>query len=286
MQRFLSMLGSPQKRLPPVIHVAGTNGKGSLLAYLQTILEAAGYTAHRYTSPHLVEFRERIMLHGKPIENAYLQTLLKHVAAVLPQQPATFFEATTALAFLAFSEKPADILLLETGMGGRLDATNVIDKPLLTAITPISLDHMEYLGDTIAKIAGEKAGIIKRGVPCVVGRQIGRRCKSSPAQGGKTGRAALSLWGMNGNCMAKERAFTNRAKRTLALHPSLAGASSIRQCGNRRCLHRTAATIFHQRCAYRPGIGVSRVAGAAAAAGAGVCRDTPRGYGAVARRRP
>src|SRR3984957_15973622 len=126
MQRFLSLLGSPHKRLPPVIHVAGTNGKGSLIAYLQAIFEAAGYKTHRYISPHLVHFRERIVLAGGEIDNGYLETILKHVAALLPSQPATFFEATTAAAFLAFSERKADVLLMETGMGGRLDATNVI----------------------------------------------------------------------------------------------------------------------------------------------------------------
>lgn len=171
MYRLLTMLGNPHKRLPPVIHVAGTNGKGSLLAYLKAIFEARGLRVHRYTSPHLVRFSERIVLAGKEIENNYLESIIKHVAPLLQQQPATFFEATTALAFLAFAEKPADILLLETGMGGRLDATNVIDKPLLTAITPISFDHTEFLGTTLSAIAAEKAGIIKHGVPCVIGRQ-------------------------------------------------------------------------------------------------------------------
>jgi dihydrofolate synthase/folylpolyglutamate synthase len=171
MHRLLAMLGSPHKRLPPVIHVAGTNGKGSLLANLKAMFEAAGYKVHRYTSPHLVHFRERIVLSGEEITDEHLMRLLSHAAPILQQQPATFFEATTALAFLAFAEKKADILLLETGMGGRLDATNVVDKPLLTAITPIAFDHMEFLGTTIQKIAGEKAGIIKQGVPCVIGRQ-------------------------------------------------------------------------------------------------------------------
>lgn len=171
MLRLLSLLGNPHKRLPPVIHVAGTNGKGSLIVYLHGILEAAGYRVHRYTSPHLVRFSERILLQGKEIENVAMERLLRHLAPVLAAQPVTFFEATTAAAFLAFSETPADVLLLETGMGGRLDATNVIDKPILTAITPIALDHTEFLGNTLAKIATEKGGIIKRGVPCVVGRQ-------------------------------------------------------------------------------------------------------------------
>lgn len=171
MQRLLSLLGNPHKRLPPVLHVAGTNGKGSLIAYLRAIFEAAGLRVHVYTSPHLAQFRERIVIAGKMIENAHLESLAHHVARILPQQPATYFEAATAFAFLAFAEKPADILLLETGLGGRLDATNVIDKPLLTAITPVSFDHTEFLGNTLAKIAGEKAGILKKEVPCVIGRQ-------------------------------------------------------------------------------------------------------------------
>jgi dihydrofolate synthase/folylpolyglutamate synthase len=171
MHRLLAMLGNPHKRLPPVIHVAGTNGKGSLLANLQSILQVGGYRVHKYTSPHLVRFRERIVLNGKEIDDAYIVNIVKHVSSVLQSQPATFFEATTAAAFLAFAEIPADVLLLETGMGGRLDATNVIDKPVLTAITPIAFDHTEYLGKTLAAIAGEKAGIIKYGVPCVISRQ-------------------------------------------------------------------------------------------------------------------
>lgn len=172
MARLLSLLGNPHKRLPPVIHVAGTNGKGSLVVYLHHILEAAGYRVHRYTSPHLVHFNERILLQGKPIENAAIEKLFRHISPTLQQQQATFFEAVTAAAFVAFSEKPADVLLLETGLGGRLDATNVVEKPVATAITPISMDHTEYLGDTLAKITSEKVGIIKRGVPCVVGRQL------------------------------------------------------------------------------------------------------------------
>jgi dihydrofolate synthase/folylpolyglutamate synthase len=172
MHRLLAMIGSPNKRLPPVIHVAGTNGKGSLIANLRAILEQAGYRVHVYTSPHLVHFRERIVLAGKEIEDAYMVKLCQYLAPTLASQPATFFEATTALAFLAFAEHKADVLLLETGMGGRLDATNVIEKPLLTVITPISFDHMEYLGNSITAIAAEKAGILKHAVPCVVGRQL------------------------------------------------------------------------------------------------------------------
>lgn len=221
--RLLSLAGSPHKRLPPVIHVAGTNGKGSLLAYLQAVFEAAGYSAHRYTSPHLVEFRERIILRGKPIDNAYLQTILKHVASFLPSQPATFFEATTVMAFLAFAEKPADVLLLETGVGGRLDATNLVEKPILTAITPISFDHCEYLGDTIAKIAFEKAGILKKNVPCVVGRQQDEATQVIVKQAEKMA-APLSCFGQEWELRWQgDTAVYHSAKRTLPIAPSLAG---------------------------------------------------------------
>ncbi len=171
MLRLLAILRNPQKRLPPVIHIAGTNGKGSTLAYLQAIFEAAGYRVHRYTSPHLVHFRERIILQGKEIDNVNIEKIFRYISPALQQQQVTFFEAITAAAFVAFAEKPADILLLETGLGGLLDATNVIEKPLATIITPIAFDHTEFLGDTIVKISGEKAGIIKRGVPCIIGRQ-------------------------------------------------------------------------------------------------------------------
>lgn len=168
---LLAALGNPQERLPPVLHVAGTNGKGSTLAYLKAMLEAGGYRVHRYTSPHLVRFNERIVLAGQEIADDYLLSLLQRLEVVCRHQPATGFEATTALAFMAFSEVPADILLLETGLGGRLDATNILSSPLLTCITPVSMDHMDYLGNDLATIAGEKAGILKKGVPCVVAPQ-------------------------------------------------------------------------------------------------------------------
>lgn len=219
MHRLLAMLGSPHKRLPPVIHVAGTNGKGSLLAYMKAILEISGLRVHRYTSPHLVRFSERIELAGKEISNAYLESLLRHVAPVLQQQPATFFEATTALAFLAFAEKPADILLLETGMGGRLDATNVIEKPLLTAITPVSFDHTEYLGDTLAKIAGEKAGILKKNISCVVGCQQPEALQVIEAQAQPLQAPLYRL----GQEWQVEKGRYQSPKRSLQFSPALAG---------------------------------------------------------------
>lgn len=171
LRRLLTALGNPQDRLPSTIHIAGTNGKGSSAAFLKAMCEAAGERVHVYTSPHLVRFNERIVLAGKEVEDARLLAALERVEAANAGQPLTFFEATTAAAFILFSETPADRLILEVGLGGRLDATNVVENPAVTLITPVSYDHQAYLGDTLEKIAGEKAGIIKRGVPCVVGPQ-------------------------------------------------------------------------------------------------------------------
>ncbi len=174
-ERLLATLGHPERRLPPVVHVAGTNGKGSLIAFLRAIAEAQGVRVHVYTSPHLVHFHERIVLAGPgggaPIEEAVLVECLARAEAANSGELVTLFEITTAAAFLAFADVPADLLLLETGLGGRLDATNVVEKPLATAITPISIDHVSFLGDTLAAIAGEKAGILKPSVPCIVARQ-------------------------------------------------------------------------------------------------------------------
>lgn len=171
-RELLDRLGNPETKIPPVIHVAGTNGKGSTIAFLKAILQDAGYKVHRYTSPHLVDFNERIELSGEPISDQYLHEITEQTRIACGDLQTTFFEGTTAAAFLAFSKTPADIVLLETGMGGRLDATNVISKPLMTIITPISFDHMEYLGTTIEQITSEKAGIIKQDVPCVVSWQL------------------------------------------------------------------------------------------------------------------
>ena len=167
MKRILSELDHPEKRLPPVIHVAGTNGKGSTIAYLRAILEAAGFNAHVYTSPHLVRFAERIRLNGQIIDEDYLQSLLAHCEEVNAGLPITYFEITTAAAFKAFADTPADILLLEVGLGGRLDATNMVDEPISTVLTPISLDHEQFLGNDLSIIAMEKASIAKKNVPMV-----------------------------------------------------------------------------------------------------------------------
>jgi dihydrofolate synthase / folylpolyglutamate synthase len=170
-ERLLAALGNPQDRLPPVVHVAGTKGKGSTVATMRACLEAAGYRVHAYISPHLVRFHERIQLAGRPIEEDALMVLLEECERANGDAPITFFEITTAAAFLAFARTPADIALLEVGLGGRLDATNVIRWPAVAAITPISFDHQAFLGDTIAAIAGEKAGILKPSVPAVIAPQ-------------------------------------------------------------------------------------------------------------------
>tara|TARA_R110002124_G_scaffold95963_13_gene240312 strand:- start:7 stop:1281 length:1275 start_codon:yes stop_codon:yes gene_type:complete len=169
--RLLEALGNPQNDLPPVIHIAGTNGKGSTLAMIRAGLEAEGKRVHAYTSPHLARFHERIRLAGSLIAEDALSALLDECYAANDGAPITYFEITTCAALLAFARTPADYTLLEVGLGGRLDATNVVAAPALCVITPVSIDHQQFLGDTLAQIAGEKAGILKRGVPCVVGPQ-------------------------------------------------------------------------------------------------------------------
>ena len=175
MRRILGALGHPEQQQPPTIHVAGTNGKGSTIAFMRAILEAAGLRVHVYTSPHLVRFNERFRLgdkgEGRLASDEELSSALNECERVNAGAPITVFEVTTAAGLLLFARNPADVLLLEVGMGGRLDATNVVDRPLASVITPISMDHMEYLGDTLPLIAAEKAAIIKADTPVIVGRQ-------------------------------------------------------------------------------------------------------------------
>ncbi len=168
---LLDRLGNPQDRLPPVIHIAGTNGKGSTQAMMRAGLEATGAKVHAYTSPHLARFHERIRLAGDLISEEHLTEILDRCYEANNGEQITYFEITTVAAILAFAETPADYTLLEVGLGGRLDATNVVAKPALTVITPVDLDHQQFLGETLQEIAGEKAGIIKQGVPCIVGPQ-------------------------------------------------------------------------------------------------------------------
>ena len=168
---LLAALGNPHERLPPVIHVAGTNAKGSTIAYLRAFLEAAGKSVHVYNSPHLVRFNERIRLAGKLVSTRRLNDVLERVEQVNAGANITFFEVTTAAAFVLYAETPADYLLLETGMGGTYDTTNVVKHPLGVIITPVDLDHQAFLGPTIADIAVSKAGILKRGSKAVIGIQ-------------------------------------------------------------------------------------------------------------------
>ena len=170
-ERLLAALGDPHRKLPKTIHVAGTNGKGSTVAFLRAILEAAGERVHVYTSPHLLRFNERIRLAGKLVDDATLISALEKCERVNAGQPITFFEIATAAAFDLFAETPADWLLLEVGLGGRFDATNVIEAPAASVITPVSIDHAEFLGDTVERIAYEKGGIFKRDTQGVIGYQ-------------------------------------------------------------------------------------------------------------------
>jgi dihydrofolate synthase/folylpolyglutamate synthase len=171
MRRVLERLGSPEKRVPPVIHVAGTNGKGSTIAFLRAMLEAAGKSVHVYTSPNLVRVNERFRLGGVLVSDDELSDALEECERANGDSPITLFEFETAAAFVLFARHPADYLLLEVGLGGRLDATNVIERPLASVVTPVSMDHVEFLGDTIEKIATEKAGIFRAGVPAVIAPQ-------------------------------------------------------------------------------------------------------------------
>jgi dihydrofolate synthase/folylpolyglutamate synthase len=233
---LLERVGRPQDRLPPVVHVAGTNGKGSVIAYLRAMLEAAGYRVHVYTSPHLVRFHERIRLAGALIDEQRLIDLLEQCERANDRRNITFFEITTAAAFLAFAETPANILLLETGLGGRLDATNMIDRPLATVLTPISMDHMSFLGDTLEKIAVEKAGILKAGVPAVVGAQPPEAAAVFEARAAKLG-VALARQGREWSCTAEHYGGVagmrfRDANRELHLpRPALPGAFQIDNAG-------------------------------------------------------
>ena len=194
-ERLLDALGHPEARIPPAVHIAGTNGKGSTLAMLRAGLEGAGDRVHAYTSPHLARFHERIRIAGELIAEEDLAALLSDCEAANGGEPITFFEITTCAAFLAFARTPADWTLLEVGLGGRLDATNVV-TPRLAVITPVSMDHEAFLGDTLAAIAGEKAGILKRGVPCVVGPQADEALEVIEARAARLG-APLHVHGQH-----------------------------------------------------------------------------------------
>lgn len=212
--------------------MAGTNGKGSVVAFLRAMLEAAGYRVHAYISPHLVRFNERIRIAGRLIEDDHLTALLEECERVNAGDPVTFFEITTAAAFLAFARTPADITLLETGLGGRLDATNTVRRPLLTVITPISMDHMQYLGDTVEKIAAEKAGIMKPGVPCLSAAQ-GRKASRVLAKRAADLDIPLIVEGKDWFVLNQGEAFRfQEGERTRTLpRPALPGKHQVHNAG-------------------------------------------------------
>jgi len=241
-ERLLAALGNPQDELPPAVHVAGTKGKGSTVATMRACLEAAGYRVHAYISPHLVHFHERIRLARRLIEEDALIALLKECERANGDAPITFFEITTAAAFLAFARTPADVVLLETGLGGRLDATNVVRRPAVTAITPVSLDHQAFLGDTIPEIAGEKAGILKLGVTAVIAPQLNEAATVIEARAASVG-APLYRWKHEWRCDASGAGMRYEGTRwefDLPL-PSLIGAHQIVNAGTAiACLERLA----------------------------------------------
>ncbi|HSI00348.1 MAG TPA: folylpolyglutamate synthase/dihydrofolate synthase family protein [Reyranella sp.] len=255
-ERLLEAMGSPHKKLPPVVHVAGTNGKGSLVAYLRAMSEAAGYRAHVYTSPHLVRFNERIRVAGRLIEDDELDAILIECEEANAGQPITFFEITTVAAFVAFARHPADLTILEVGMGGRRDTTNVAD-PMLTAITPIGYDHTGFLGDKLDGIALEKAGILKRAVPAVIGRQ---RDVAAEVIGSEAAKLAVPLFRMGREWQVTPTASGFRYDSDLLgldlPAPALAGAHQLDNAATAvACIERMrAATLNIADAAIRKGL--------------------------------
>ncbi|GLS02164.1 bifunctional folylpolyglutamate synthase/dihydrofolate synthase [Brevundimonas denitrificans] len=223
-------LGDPQNRLPPVVHVAGTNGKGSTVAFIRAIAEAAGLKVHAYTSPHLVRFNERIRLAGKLIEDAPLNAILDRIEAVGSE--ATVFESTTAAAFVAMSETPADLAIVEVGLGGVLDATNVIERPLLSVIAPVDLDHAEFLGDSLYGVAVEKAGILKVGARGLIARQPEAAMAAIEAAA-RAVHAPLTVMGVDFDAWAERggMAYQDQERFLDLPAPALAGPHQIDNAG-------------------------------------------------------
>ncbi|MCS6626253.1 bifunctional folylpolyglutamate synthase/dihydrofolate synthase [Roseibacterium beibuensis] len=230
MRTLCAALGDPQHRLPPVIHVAGTNGKGSTVALIRAIAEAAGLTVHAYTSPHLVRFNERIRLVGQLIDDAALNAILDRIEAVKTE--ATVFESTTAAAFVAMSETPADLAIVEVGLGGVLDATNVIERPLLSVITPVDLDHAEFLGTSLRGVAVEKAGILKAGARGLIARQP-EEAMAAIEVAAQAVRAPLTVMGVDFDAWAERggMAFQDQNRFLDLPAPALAGPHQIANAG-------------------------------------------------------
>ncbi len=230
---LLMRLGNPQNSMPPVFHVAGTNGKGSTCAFLRAVLEAVGYRVHVYTSPHLISFHERIRLAGQLIDEAELIDVLQTCAYYINAGQVSLFEATTAAAFLAFSRTPADFTIIETGLGGRLDATNVVAHPIATLITRLSYDHREYLGDTITQIAREKAGIMRAGVPCFAAFQPDAEASNTLHQCANTIGAPLVMGGRDWQVEKTSSGFHfhDKVRDLVCPPPSLLGDHQIQNAG-------------------------------------------------------
>jgi dihydrofolate synthase/folylpolyglutamate synthase len=229
---LLAALGNPERDLPNIVHVAGTNGKGSVVAMTGAICAAAGLRVHSYTSPHLVRFNERISVAGKPIADDALAEILAECEAANKGEPITFFEITTAAAYLAFARTPADVVVVETGLGGRLDATNLFPAPAVTAITPVSRDHVQFLGDNIGAIAAEKAGILKAGVKAVIGPQMPDAMAAIAARADETG-AELVCWDTDyrADAVTDGIAYRDGALNITLPCPALAGVHQIVNAG-------------------------------------------------------
>ncbi|WP_332679155.1 bifunctional folylpolyglutamate synthase/dihydrofolate synthase [Brevundimonas sp.] len=230
MRTLCAALGDPQRRLPPVVHVAGTNGKGSTVAFIRAIAEAAGLTVHAYTSPHLVRFNERIRVAGRLIGDDALNGILDRIEAL--DVEATVFESTTAAAFVAMSETPADLAVVEVGLGGVLDASNVIERPLLSVITPVDLDHAEFLGASLRGVAAEKAGILKPGARGLIARQS-EEAMAVIEKAAQAVHAPLTVMGVDFDAWAERggMAFQDQERFLDLPAPALAGPHQIANAG-------------------------------------------------------
>ena len=261
-KRLLEKLGNPHQKLPPVIHIAGTNGKGSVVAMTRAVLEAAGYRVHAYTSPHLVHFNERFRVAGQLIDDETLLKLLEECEKANAGDEITFFEFITAAAFKIFAETPADVAVIEVGLGGRLDATNVIEKPLVSAITPIHLDHQTYLGRTLSEIAAEKAGIIRPSTPVVSAPQP-VAVQAILAQTAKSRHAPLLTFGRDWHV---ERApddednlvYEDKDGKIVLPIPSLRGEHQIRNAGQVVAILRNQNLLRIPEAAVRAGLDWAR----------------------------
>ncbi|WP_417449925.1 bifunctional folylpolyglutamate synthase/dihydrofolate synthase [Kordiimonas sp.] len=256
--RLLEKLDNPHKKLPPVIHVAGTNGKGSTVATLRAIAEAAGHRVHVYTSPHLVRFAERIRVAGQIISEPEFVAILEECEAKNAGDDITFFEITTAAAFLAFARAPADLCILEVGLGGRLDATNVIDKPAAVGITTVSMDHENFLGNTLGAIAGEKAGIMKAGTPTVIGPQSPEAMAVIRARAKELGLKPQIFdenWHVLPNPKAGSFRYTDSSCEIELPAPSLAGGHQMINAGMAMALARAQNEVTIPDAAIRAGLG-------------------------------